>query len=86
MWMLKISRWFENLVSMSRIAEPKSTKQFRRLKGDHAGQALIAAMRALPHREIDLEPERAPMPVRDISDYQEARVPVSNPWVDPLPD
>ena len=28
------------------------------------GEALIAAMQASPHREIDIEPERAAMPVR----------------------
>jgi hypothetical protein len=84
--MLQMNWWFENLVSMTRIAEPKLTKQFRRLKGDPTGQALIAAMRSLPHPGIDLERERAPMPVRDISDYQEARVPVFNPRADPLSD
>jgi hypothetical protein len=28
---------------------------------------LIVAMQALPHRDIDIEPGRAPMPVREIA-------------------
>jgi hypothetical protein len=31
------------------------------------GQALVDAMQASPHRDIDIEPERAPMPVRDVT-------------------
>ena len=42
-----------------------SAEEFRRLKGDLTGESLIAAMQASPHRDIDLEPERAPMPVRE---------------------
>jgi hypothetical protein len=30
------------------------------------GADLAAAMQASPHKEIDLEPERGPMPVRDV--------------------
>jgi prevent-host-death family protein len=41
--------------------------EFRRLKGQPTGQALVAAMAASPHRDIDIEPERAPMPVRDVA-------------------
>jgi prevent-host-death family protein len=44
-----------------------AAEEFRRLKGDLTGQALIAAMQASPLRDIDLEPERAPMPVREVS-------------------
>jgi prevent-host-death family protein len=44
-----------------------SAEEFRRLKGDLTGKSLIAAMQALPHRDIDIEPRRAPMPVREIS-------------------
>jgi hypothetical protein len=29
-------------------------------------QTLIDAMQASPHRDIDIEPPRAPMPVRDV--------------------
>jgi prevent-host-death family protein len=118
--MLKISRRFDILVSMTRISKSKLTKQpktllrkrgqpghwllqdakarfselvrrvrsegpqhvtvhgrdevvviaaeeFRRLKGDPTGQALIAAMQTSPHRDIELKPKRAPMPVREVS-------------------
>jgi prevent-host-death family protein len=44
-----------------------SAEEFRRLKGDLTGESLIAAMQALPHRDIDIEPGRAPMHVREIS-------------------
>ncbi len=44
-----------------------SAEEFRRLKGDLTGEALIAAMQASPHREIDIEPKRAPMPVRKVA-------------------
>jgi prevent-host-death family protein len=44
-----------------------SAEEFRRLKGDHTGQALIAAMQASPHREIDIEPGRTAMPVRNVT-------------------
>jgi prevent-host-death family protein len=43
-----------------------SAEEFRRLKGDLTGEALIAAMQASPHCDIDIEPERAPMPVRQV--------------------
>src|ERR1700733_8217955 len=44
-----------------------SAEEFRRLKGDPTGQALIVAMQASPHRDIDIDPRRAPMPVREVS-------------------
>jgi len=44
-----------------------AAEEFRRLKGDLTGQALVAAMQASPHRDIDIEPKRAPMPVREVS-------------------
>ena len=44
-----------------------SADEFRKLKGDRTGEALIAAMRASPHRDIDIEPRRAAMPVRETS-------------------
>jgi len=44
-----------------------SAEEFRRLKGDLTGKSLIAAMQASPCREIDLEPGRAPMPVRKVA-------------------
>ena len=44
-----------------------AAEEFRRLKGDLTGQALIAAMQSSPHRDIDIEPKRAAMPVREVS-------------------
>jgi prevent-host-death family protein len=44
-----------------------AAEEFRRLKGQVTGQALIAAMQASPHREIEIEPERRQLPVRDVS-------------------
>ena len=44
-----------------------SAEEFRRLKGDLTGEALIAAMQASPCRDIDFEPARTPMPVRKVS-------------------
>jgi prevent-host-death family protein len=44
-----------------------AAEEFRRLTGSATGQALIEAMQASPFREIDLEPVRGPMPVRDMS-------------------
>ena len=43
-----------------------SAEEFRRLKGDPTGEALIAAMQASPHRDIDIEPRRTVMPVRQV--------------------
>ncbi len=43
-----------------------SAEEFRRLKGGHTGEALIAAMQASPHRDIDIAPRREPMPTRGV--------------------
>jgi len=43
-----------------------SSEEFRRLKGERSGDALIAAMQASPYRDIDIEPRRGPMPVRGV--------------------
>lgn len=43
-----------------------SAEEFRRLKGDRTGEALIAAMQASPYRDIDIAPPRAPMKVRGV--------------------
>ena len=43
-----------------------SSKEFRRLKGERSGEALIAAVQASPYRDIDIEPKRDRMPVRGI--------------------
>ena len=40
--------------------------EFRRLKGEPTGEALIAALQASPHREVDIEPRRERMPVRGV--------------------
>ncbi len=40
--------------------------EFRRLKGEPTGQALIDALKNSPFPEIDLEPDSIPMPVRDV--------------------
>src|ERR1700694_2045090 len=44
-----------------------SAEEFRRLKANLTGQALVEACQASPHREIDIEPRRGTMPVRDVS-------------------
>ncbi|MGH6671779.1 MAG: type II toxin-antitoxin system Phd/YefM family antitoxin [Xanthobacteraceae bacterium] len=43
-----------------------AAEEFRRLKGDLTGDALIAVMRATPHHGIDIEARRFRMPVRDV--------------------
>lgn len=40
--------------------------QFRRLRGDRTGAALVEAMQASPYREIDIEPRRERFPVRGV--------------------
>ena len=44
-----------------------AAEEFRRLKGEPTGEVLIAAMQSSPHRDIDIEPRRAPMPVREVA-------------------
>ena len=44
-----------------------ATEDFRRLKGNLTGDALIAVLRASPHRETKIEPRRSRMPVRDVT-------------------
>ena len=43
-----------------------TAEEFRRLKGDRTGAALIAALQGSPYREIDIEPRRERLPVRDV--------------------
>jgi prevent-host-death family protein len=43
-----------------------AAEDFRRLKGDLTGQALIEALQASPYRDIELEVTREPMPVREV--------------------
>jgi prevent-host-death family protein len=42
-----------------------SASEYRRLTGAETGAALIEAMQAMPHKDVDLEPKRDPMPIRD---------------------
>ena len=44
-----------------------AAEEFRRLTGSATGGALIEAMQKSPYQEIDLEPGRGPMPVRDVA-------------------
>jgi len=44
-----------------------AAEEFRRLSGDLTGAALIAAAQASPYRDIELEPARVPLPVRDVT-------------------
>ncbi|HKY34458.1 MAG TPA: hypothetical protein VJN18_00850 [Polyangiaceae bacterium] len=41
-------------------------EEFRRLKGEVTGAALVAAMQASPSRDVQIEPKRARMPVRTV--------------------
>lgn len=41
--------------------------EFRRLKGERTGVALIEAMQASPHRDVSIAPPRRAMPVRDVT-------------------
>jgi prevent-host-death family protein len=43
-----------------------AAEEFHRLKGERSGEALIAAMRAAPSLDIDIEPKRGLMPVRGV--------------------
>lgn len=43
-----------------------SVEEFNRLKGERTGAALIDALQSSPHREVEIEPKRAPMPVRGV--------------------
>jgi len=44
-----------------------AAEEFRRLKGSITGKLLVEAMQASPHREIDIEPARGSLPVRDVT-------------------
>jgi prevent-host-death family protein len=43
-----------------------SAEEFRQLRGDRSGLELVEAMKSAPHREIEIEPRRGKMPVRDV--------------------
>ena len=40
--------------------------EYRRLKGERTGEALIAALQACPQPEFEFQPERDRPPVRDV--------------------
>lgn len=40
--------------------------EFDRLEGTRTGELLIRALQASPHRQIEIEPSRSPMPVRTV--------------------
>ena len=44
-----------------------SADDYRRLAGERSGEALIEAMQASPYPEIDIEPGRTSLPVRDVT-------------------
>jgi hypothetical protein len=44
-----------------------AAEEFRRLRGDGTGRALIEAIQTSPHREIDIDPERLRLPVRRVT-------------------
>lgn len=44
-----------------------AAEEFRRLKGDLTGEGLVAVMQASPCRDIDIEPRRSRLPVRDVA-------------------
>jgi prevent-host-death family protein len=43
-----------------------STQEFRRLKGGDTGRALIDALQSSPYPELEIAPDRAAMPVRNL--------------------
>ena len=43
-----------------------SAEDFRRLNGEMTGQALVDALQSSPYRDLEIEPQRMPMPVRDV--------------------
>src|SRR5215470_20439687 len=43
-----------------------AAEEFRRLKGDRTGEALIASLQGSPHRDVDIEPKRERLPVRGV--------------------
>jgi hypothetical protein len=44
-----------------------AAEEFRKLKGSHTGQALIDAIQSSPYRDVNIEPARMSLPVRDVS-------------------
>ena len=44
-----------------------SAEEFRRLKGERTGAALVAALQASPYRDLELLHARGVLPVRDVA-------------------
>ncbi len=44
-----------------------SAEEFRRLRGNETGQAVIDALQSSLHHDLDIEPTRSKMPVRDVA-------------------
>jgi prevent-host-death family protein len=44
-----------------------AVEEFRRLQGGRTGSALVEALQASPHADIEIEVPRAPMPVRSVT-------------------
>jgi prevent-host-death family protein len=44
-----------------------AAEEFRRLRGDATGRALVDAIQDSPHREIEIVQERSVMPVRGVA-------------------
>lgn len=44
-----------------------AAEEYMRLTGRPSGKALVEALRSMPYPEIDLEPRREQLPVRDVS-------------------
>jgi len=44
-----------------------AAEEFRRLRGNLTGQALIDAIQSSPYRDTEIEPRRSSLPVRDVS-------------------
>lgn len=42
-----------------------ASEDFRRLTGEQTGRVLVDAIQCSPHRDIEMEVPRMPMPVRD---------------------
>lgn len=40
--------------------------EYQRLAGSRTGAELVAALQASPHRDVDIEPPRLPLPVRAV--------------------
>jgi hypothetical protein len=55
------------MIRIVKPSNPRPTRTRRRPRDDVTGKALIAALQASPHRDIDLEPSRTPMPVGEVS-------------------